>query len=74
MEEKVKKTMGKMKKKKSAGRDRISQESLLLGAEILMIPLTRIVNTSIESGIFPEEWKKAAVTPIHKKESKHLPV
>ena len=42
-EEKVKETIDKMKKKKSAGKDGISQESLLLGAEILTIPLTRII-------------------------------
>ena len=66
-EEKVKKTMDKMKKKKSAGLDGISQECLLLGSDILSAPLTRIINSSIANGIFPEEWKTAVVTPILKK-------
>ena len=56
-----------MKKKKSSGLDNISQECLILGADILTIPLTRIINCSIESGIFPEEWKLAVVTPLLKK-------
>ena len=68
-----------MKKKKSSGNDGISQECLLEGAEILTIPLTRLINTSIESGIFPEEWKKAVVTPLLKKgdptnKSKYIPI
>ena len=63
-EEQIKKTMDQMKKKKSAGQDGISQESLLLGAEVLAIPLTRVINASIESGIFTGEWKEGVVTPI----------
>ena len=54
--DKVKKTM---KKKKSSGIDKISQECLLLGAEILTTPLTRLINNSIDSGIFPEEFGKS---------------
>ena len=50
--------MKEMKKKKSAGLDRIGQDLLLLGAEIIAIPLTRLINNSTESGIFPTEWKK----------------
>ena len=53
----------KNEKKKSSGGDGISHECLLLGAEILTIPLTRLINTSIDSGIYPEEWKKVVVTP-----------
>lgn len=66
-EKKVKKAMDDMKKKKSAGLDGISQECLLMGSDIIAVPLTRIINTSIQSGIFPEEWKTAVVTPILKK-------
>ena len=59
--------MNKMKKKKSSGNDGISQECLLEGAESLTIPLKRLINTSLEYGIFPEEWKKVVVKPILKK-------
>ena len=66
-EKKVRKAMDAMKKKKSAGLDGISQENLLLGKEVLVIPLTRIINSSISTGIFPKEWKEAVISPILKK-------
>ena len=39
----------------------------MLGAKAISVPLTRIINSSISSGIFPEEWKEAIITPILKK-------
>ena len=68
-ERKVLKVIKSMKQKRSAGRDGLSQENLILGSEILCIPLTRIINKSLEIGEFPEVWKEAAVTPILKKGS-----
>ena len=65
--ETVQKTMKKMSKKKSRGSDDISQECLLLGLEALAAPLTEIINTSISTGIVPEQWKEAIVVPILKK-------
>ena len=66
-EKKVKKAMMSLKKKKSAGNDGISQENLVLGTDTLVIPMTRIINSSISTGIVPEKWKEAIVTPILKK-------
>ena len=48
---KVEKIMKKMAKKKSKGKDGISQECLLLGQEALAAPITAIINQSIESGV-----------------------
>ena len=59
--------MKEMRKKKSAGHDNISQECLLLGKNVLAAPLMRIINTSIQTGVVPEIWKDAVVTPILKK-------
>ena len=59
--------MDKMKRKKSLGKDGISQECLLTGKEVLKIPLTIIINCSIETGVFPSDWKEAVVAPILKK-------
>ena len=59
--------MKKMAKKKSKGKDGISQECLLLGQEALAAPLTTIINESIETGVFPTDWKEAIVVPILKK-------
>ena len=66
-EKTVKKAMDGMKKKKSSGKDGVSQECLLMGKDVLKIPLTRIINNSIETGRFPDEWKEAIVAPILKK-------
>ena len=66
-EKTVKKAMDQMKKKTSSGKDGLSQECLLIGRDVLKIPLTRIINNSIENGIFPNEWKEAIVAPILKR-------
>ena len=64
---KVAKALRKMKKKKSAGIDGLSQESLVMGSDVLVNPLTSIVNSSISNGEFPAAWKEALVTPVLKK-------
>ena len=66
-EKEVVKIMKSMSKKKSKGKDGVSQECLLIGAEVLAAPLTKIINNSITSGIFPADWKEAIVVPILKK-------
>jgi hypothetical protein len=66
-EKTVLKAIKGMKNKKSSGLDEITQEQLKAGAEILAIPLTRIINASIEQGKFPDDWKEGIVTPILKK-------
>ena len=68
-EKTVAKAIKSLNKKKSAGRDGLSQENLILGTEVLKIPLTRLINNSIEKGEFPKCWKEAVVTPILKKGS-----
>ena len=56
-----------MHKKKSSGKDGVTQEYLLLGKDVIAIPLTRIINASISSGKFPDQWKESTVCPILKK-------
>ena len=43
-----------LKKKKGSGSDGLTQEQLLLGAKALAAPLTRLINSSITSGVFQE--------------------
>jgi hypothetical protein len=66
-EKKVYKAICSLKKKKSSGSDGLIQEQLVLGAKALAAPLTRLINSSITSGVFPEAWKEAIITPILKK-------
>ena len=48
----VKKLMKSMAAKKSKGNDGVPQDCLLLGQEVIVNPLTNIINTSIEAGSF----------------------
>jgi hypothetical protein len=57
----VEKAMKGMNKKKSSWTDGLGQDKLVLATEILKIPLTRIINSSIENGEFPAEWKEALI-------------
>ena len=43
----------------------------LCGKEIVL-PLQLLFKSMLEEDIFPEDWKKSNVVPIHKKESKNL--
>ena len=61
-----------MKKKQSRGVDEISSQLLkVIGKEICK-SLTLIINEMIETGIYPENFKIAKITPIHKKVIKML--
>jgi hypothetical protein len=52
----VHKAFKKFKKKKSSGRDGLSQEhlDLGLGSNVLINPLTKLINESISKGDFPK--------------------
>ena len=63
----VEKAIRSLKPKTSAGLDEVSNKLLKDGAPVLVIPLTLIINNSIQSGQFPKSWKKAKVSAIHKK-------
>ena len=47
----------KLKRKKSAGIDDIPPSVLKDGADVLAKPLARIINISLETGVFPGDWK-----------------
>ena len=69
-ETEVLKILKSLKPKRSYGIDGITSEVLKLGAEVLVVPLTYIINFSILTGKFPTEWKVAKVIPLHKKGDK----
>ena len=69
-EKHVLKILRSLKPKKSFGLDGISSEVLKLGAEVLVVPLTYIVNSSILQGKYPTQWKEAKIIPLHKKGDK----
>ena len=61
-----------LKPKKSFGIDGISSEILKIGSEVLVVPLTYIVNCSITTGKYPSNWKTAIVRALHKKGDKKI--
>ncbi|KAF2348222.1 Reverse transcriptase domain [Trinorchestia longiramus] len=58
---------------KSTGPDGLNLRILKETAEVISEPLTNIFNRSLETGMVPEDWKRANVTPIFKKEKKQIP-
>ena len=57
---------------KSTGLDKISTKLLKLAGDTIIESLLKIFNLSLKTGIFPDDWKLAKVTPIHKSEDKTL--
>lgn len=57
----------KLDPQKGAGLDNIPNIFLIECANTLSQPLHKIYNKSLRDGIFPNIWKQARVTPIHKK-------
>ncbi|KAF2343362.1 hypothetical protein FHG87_025882, partial [Trinorchestia longiramus] len=58
---------------KSTGPDGLGPQILKETAEVISEPLTNIFNRSLETGIVPDDWKRANVTPIFKKGNKQIP-
>jgi hypothetical protein len=59
-----------MKTCKSAGIDKISVKLIQAARKTILKSLKNIFNSSLNTGIFPDDWKIARVTPIYKSESK----
>jgi hypothetical protein len=53
-------------KNKSLGPDRVSGEILKLGGEAMISYLARLLDTTMNNGSLPEDWKRATVIPVHK--------
>jgi hypothetical protein len=51
---------------KSTGLDKISTQLVKQADETIFESLAYIFNLSLETGIFPDDWKLAKVTPIYK--------
>ena len=58
---------------KAHGPDNISVNMIkLCGNNDLVVPLKLIFENILRTGIFPKQWKRANVTPVHKKDNKQL--
>ena len=56
----------KLDHNKSSGSDHVSPAYLIHCAELLALPLEKIYNESLKTGIFPIKWKIAKIVPIFK--------
>ena len=57
---------------KATGSDGISGQMLLLCDESVVLPLKIIFQNILAESVYPDKWKLANVTPIHKKDDKQL--
>ena len=55
-----------MSTKKATGLDDISCKILELARPVIVDSLTFIMNLSLSTGVFPNDWKIAKVVPLHK--------
>ena len=69
--EEVKDLITSLPNKTSSGHDSISNNLLKKLSPSITEPLTIVFNKSLESGMFPEEMKKADVVPLHKSKAEH---
>ena len=60
------KLLRKIDEKKSVGLDNIPNKSLKIAADAVAPSLTTIFTASINTGIFPQEWKESRVSPVYK--------
>ena len=60
----------KLDPREADGHDRISIRMVRICDKAICKPLHLIFSSCIESGIFPTEWEKANVVPIHKRDDK----
>ena len=68
----VKLVLNNLDTTKAIGPDLINNRLLKVACDVIAEPLTMLYNKSLHEGIFPDIWKKAHVTPIHKKGPKSI--
>ena len=66
----VKNQLASLDPTKATGLDGLSAKFLRISSSVIAAPLTKILNLSISTGIFPDSFKKAKVTPCFKKGDK----
>ena len=56
----------KISPRKASGIDNISARFLKIAASVITPSVARLINYSFQVGVFPNHWKTAKVTPLHK--------
>ena len=68
----VRKKFDRLRPDKASGPDDVSPRILIELKDEICYPVTEIMKASLESGIVPDDWKLANVTPIYKKRWQRL--
>ena len=66
----VQKQLDALDPSKATGLDGLSAKFLKLGSSVIATPVAKILNLSIATGICPDNFKKAKITPCFKKGDK----
>ncbi|KAI8518827.1 hypothetical protein Bbelb_020840 [Branchiostoma belcheri] len=69
----VKQELRMLNTSKATGLDQLNNRLLKAAADVIAPSLTDILNESLAKQEFPEDWKQARVTPIHKAGDRALP-
>jgi hypothetical protein len=69
-EKKVLEAIRKSKNSSCPDIDGLSPEVLKLAAPVISVPLTWVINSTIESQCIPNVWKRARILPLDKKKAK----
>ena len=72
-EKQVRKIIANLRKNSSAGPDGIDPHIIKIAADVIIGPLTYLINKSLQTGHFPQPWKLARVLPLFKKGAKDDP-
>lgn len=64
--------LDKLNPNKGTGLDFIPAKFLKDDSSVLKIPITSIINISIKSEVFPDDFKHAKVKPLYKKNSRNV--
>ena len=72
-EQEVRNAIRHLKAGKSAGPDWILAEMLKVAESVIVPYLKNIFNVLFDMGMFPEEWSKAIIIPLHQKGDKNNP-
>ena len=67
----INKLIQNLPNKNSSGHDSISNNLLKKLAPSILVPLTLLFNKSLETGVFPDEMKKADVVPLYKSKEEY---
>ena len=63
----VQKAVTNLKSGKACGLDHIHAEILKTGGKDVILFMTKLFNTNFDKGIYPSDWAKDIIVPIHKK-------